>query len=436
MTSGARIFAVVMVALALRPAPVAAAAGLTMDDAVRVAFARNRDLIAAKLDVDTAATDVIAARMLPNPVVSYTLGNLVLGRGNNQMMGLAPGFFDQPVQTIAISQVIDVWAKRRARAQTAELGVEWRKWAAADAMRNIAHAVRSAFIEVLREQAERALAREVSARYAATTKLSRARFAAGDISEAELRKVELEAIRYDNAVIDADSQWDLARAQLAVLMGLPDATAIPPALPEEFALVVPGDNLSGADATTQLVDLALRRRPDVRAAQLDRARAAAQLVSARREAYPDIAIGPTYSHSGFTVSGDNPNVLGVGISLPLPIFDRNQASRARADVDIRRTENEAARLELVVRHEIADATRRERRARLLVGIYEGGMLKLSEDALRTAERLYHAGASSLLEFLEAQRTYLETRGQYLRTRHELRQASVDVAYVVAEGANP
>jgi cobalt-zinc-cadmium efflux system outer membrane protein len=420
-------------AVALHLAPCAGAAGLSMDDAVRVAFSRNRDLIAAKLDVDTATTDVIAARMLPNPVVSYTLSNLVLGRGNDQMMGLKPGFFDQPVQTIGISQVIDVWAKRRARTQTAELGVEFRKWVAADAMRNIAHAVRTAFIEVLREQAERALAREVAGRYAATTKLSRSRFAAGDISEAELRKVELEAIRYDNAVIDADSQWDLARAQLAILMGLADAAAIPTELPDDFALVVPGENLSAADAATQLVGLAMRRRPDVRAAQLDRARAAAQLVSARREAYPDIAIGPTYSHSGFTVSGDNPNVLGVGVSLPLPLFDRNQASRARADVDIRRADNEAARLELVVRHEIADATRRERRARQLVGIYEGGMLKLADDALRTAERLYHAGASSLLEFLEAQRTYLETRGQYLRTRHELRQASVDVAYVVAEG---
>lgn len=428
-----RVACVVAGFLVVGAAPVAAATGLSMDDAVRLALARNRDLVAVRLDIDAAATDVIAARMLPNPVASYSLGNLVVGRGNSQMMGLDPKFFDQPVQTVAISQVIDVWAKRRARTQAAELGVELRKLVAEDAIRTIAHAVRSAFIEVLREQAERALAREVAARYAATTKLSRSRFAAGDISEAELRKVELEAMRYGNAVIDADSQWDLARAQLAVLMGFADASVIPAELPEEFALAVPGSELPDTEAARQRVELALRSRPDVRAARMDRARAEAQRVSARREAYPDVAIAPTYAHSGFTVSGDNPNALGVSITVPFPIFDRNQASRARADVDIRRAENEEARLDLVVRHEVADATRRERRARQLVAIYEGGMLKLADDALRTAERLYHAGASSLLEFLEAQRTYLETRGQYLRTRHELRQASVDVAYVVAEG---
>ena len=415
----------------------AATAGeLTMDDAVRSTLARNRDIIAAKLQIDVAATDVIAARMRPNPVASYSVGNLVLGRGNDQDKMLRPGFFDQPVQSVGVSQVLDLWSKRQTRADAAQLGVEVQQWLAADAIRTIVHAVRSAFIEVLREQAERALAREVAQRYAATTKLSRARFAAGDISEAEVRKVELEGIRYENAVIDADSQWDLARTQLAVLMGLPDASTIPDVLVDDAVLPPSVESRladTKSDAAPNLVALALSRRPDLHAAQSERTRAASQLTATRREVYPDVSIAPTYTHSGFTASGDNPNVLGIGLSLPLPVFDRNQANAARARVDIQRSENEQARIDLVIHQEVADATRRDRRARQLVAIFEGGMLNRVEDALKTSERLYHAGASSLLDFLEAQRTYLETRGQYLRARHDLRQASVDVAYVVAEG---
>ena len=414
-----------------RDAP--ASPSLTMDDAVRLALARNRDIVSARLEIDVAATEIISARLLPNPTLGYSVGNLVLGSGNDQMRGLDPHFWSQPVQSVGISQVIDLWAKRRARTEVAELGTEQQRWVAADAIRTIVHAVRSAFIEVLREQGELALSREIAARYAGTVKLSRSRFAAGDISEAELRKVELEGIRFDNAVIDAETEWATARAGLALLLGLPDAAGLPAELPETFALLSPDERLAAPDAAEKLVALALERRPDVRATRVDARRASARQRSARRDAFPDVALGPTYTHSGFAVSGDNPNTLGLSVSVVLPVFDRNQAARARADLELRRAANDEARLGLVVRQEIADATRRERRSRRLVSTYEGGMLRLAEDALKTAERLYRAGASSLLEFLEAERTYLEIRGQYLRARHDLRQASVDVAFVVAEG---
>ena len=219
-------------------------------------------------------------------------------------------------------------------------------------------------------------------------------------------------------------------------MGLPDASTIPDVLVDDAVLPPSVESRladTKNDAGPNLVALALSRRPDLRAAQSERTRAESQLTATRREVYPDVSIAPTYTHSAFTASGDNPNVLGIGISVPLPVFDRNQANAARARVDIQRSENEQARIDLLIHQEVADATRRDRRARQLVAIFEGGMLNRVEDALKTSERLYHAGASSLLDFLEAQRTYLETRGQYLRARHDLRQASVDVAYVVAEG---
>ena len=114
---------------------------------------------------------------------------------------------------VGVCEIIDVWAKRGARAAPPSEGVEHRRLLVEDALREIVYAVRSAFADVLREQSERELARDVADRYAETVRLSQARFRAGDISEADLRKIELEAHRYQNDVIDAEMQLDLgARA--------------------------------------------------------------------------------------------------------------------------------------------------------------------------------------------------------------------------------
>jgi hypothetical protein len=149
------------------------------------------------------------------------------------------------VQTVGVTQVLDVWSKRGARARAAQEGVTRRRLLTEDALREIAYAVRSAFADVAREQEERDLAREVAKRYSDTVRLSQARYRAGDISEAELRKIELESIRYDNAVIDADMQWEVSRGRLAALLGLPSARALPgervqvPAARSPFDVVQP-----------------------------------------------------------------------------------------------------------------------------------------------------------------------------------------------------
>jgi cobalt-zinc-cadmium efflux system outer membrane protein len=426
-------------ALVLGGGGVARAAVLTSEQAVAIALARNHDAIAARLEIEGAELDVVQARIYPNPVASYGLGNIVLGKGNPQGMGLTPGAFDQKVQAVGLSQVLDIWAKHSAHARAASEGVTHRRWLTEDALREISYAVRSAFADVAREQNELDLAREVSKRYSETVRLSQARFRAGDISEAELRKIELESMRYDNAVIDAETQWDLARQRLAGLMGLPSAHDLP------GDRVVEPEGRPSFDANRLTAD-ALARRPDLLAAGAARVVAEAQLAAAKREIWPDLDLAATYTHSDFTVSGDNPNSLALSLSFPLPIFDRNQANVGRARLDMRRAENEGERLRLAVAREVLEAIRKAARAEQLLRIYEGaasgtaatatrdtgGMLSRAETALRVAEKSYKAGAVSLLELLEAQRTYLDTRGQYLRAVYDFRQAAIDVTHAVGE----
>jgi cobalt-zinc-cadmium efflux system outer membrane protein len=439
--------AVLALVIVVAAGGVAQAAELTAEQAVAVALQRNRDVIAARLEIEASELDAVAARIYPNPNFEYALGNLVLGSPNPQNGALpapSPGFFGQTVQTFGVSEIIDVWMKRSARIKAAERGIEHRRLLAEDALREIVYTVRSGFAETVREQEERQLAHDVADRYAQTIKISQSRFKAGDISEAELRKIELEGLRYQNDVIQADTELDVARGRLAALLNLASAAELP--------ALRPGPSEAASRPSFDLPRLtarALERRPDLRAAGAARVQADALVASAERDALPDITLGAAYTHSDFTVSGDNPNALALTLSLPLPLFDRNQANIGRARLDQRRADNDGERLRIAVARDVAEAVRKGTRATTMLAVYErpaggdvpgtptgtsdkGGMISRAETALRVAEKSYRAGAMSLIELLEAQRTYLDTQAQYLRALYDFRQATVDVSHAVGE----
>jgi cobalt-zinc-cadmium efflux system outer membrane protein len=401
---------------------------LTMDGAVQIAFRLNRDVVAARLDIEQAEYDKVAAGVYPNPVLNYQVGDLVLGRGNGQgrTPPVRPGFFSQPVQSIGVSELIDIWAKRHQRMQAAQQGIRYRRALLEDVLREVAYAVRSAYAEVLRQRSELQFALEVRDRYQQTVQLSHARFSAGEISESEFRKVELEGLKYENAVIDEQTQRDLAVQSLSAVMGLGATDELPDIF--EAAEVAPLSR-----TLTDLTSDAMKTRPDMRALAEGKRFASDILGAARREAYPDLTLGVSYTHSSFEVSGDNPNTLAVGISMPLPIFDRNQANIGRAQVDMKRFDNDRSRLNLQIQHEVAAAVRNLKRAETLLTLFgQGGMLERAETSLRVAEKSYKAGAVSLLEFLEAQRTFLEIHDEYLHAQYDQRRSEVDLMHALGK----
>src|SRR5262249_22812061 len=179
-----------------------------------------------------------------------------------------------------------------------------------------------------------------------------------------------------------------------------------------------------------LVESALRERPDLRAVRTARLKADAELRAANRDPWPDPSLGVAYTHDNFTISGDNPNTLALTLRFAIPLFDRNQAGIGRATAEVRRSENDEVKLGLLVQREVGEAVRRYERSRVLLDAFEGGMLERADLALRAAEKSYKVGAVSLLELLEAQRTYIDTRAQYLKTSYDYRQAEIDLVHAV------
>src|SRR5262249_55859583 len=175
--------------------------------------------------------------------------------------------------------------------RAADIGIELHRLRVEDALREIVFAVRAAFTDVIREQQERELSFFMKQRYDDTVKLALAKAAAGEISEIEGQKIELEGMKFKNALMDAETELDLARQPLAALMGLASAQelggpAVVPPAPRAPLVLEP------------LVQRALQERPDLRAARKGQAFADAMIASAEREAVPGHSPGATCTPSG------------------------------------------------------------------------------------------------------------------------------------------
>ena len=404
-------------------APSSGALSVSEEQAIALAIERSKELIAARLELETAQVERVAATLLANPELSYGLSNIVLPPANPQGVGLNPGPLDQTIHTLGISQVLDVWAKRHLRAEAADRGIEYATLKVKDALRDVTRAVRLAYAELVREQDEYALSTAARSRYDDTLRISRSRVEVGDISKTEFAKIELESLKYRSHELDAALQLDLARQNLGLLL------LLSPGQSDGLVVASPGRREVPLDVEA-LVTQALKDRPDLAAVQRERSRALSVLAYARRQAYPDPTVGLTYTRDRFVVSGDNPQSLGLSVSIPVPLFERNQAGIGHAQVDLRGAENAEARLVAEVRHEVEAAVRTAVRSKERIKLFEGGMLERAETSLRIAERSYQAGAVSLLELLEAQRTFLDVKSQYLETVFEHQQATIDLAHAV------
>lgn len=414
-----------------------------MPEALNWALSLQRQVVAARLEVDERAVETLAAKIWPNPEFSYSVNNLVLGAGNDQERDLRPRFAEQTIQSFGVSQAFDVWRRRWAKLQSAQTGVEEARCRLADMLREVAFATRSAFLTAAREEREYALAQRTAQQWQESARVMAVRLQAGDIAQTDLHKIELEAQRAHNAALGARQQWAQARAALAAQIGLVEPSLLPARLllperqmaPQPVAQKDPAAAPAPGFDAQALFAAAIKRRPDVLAAELAVTQAQKQQIVARREALPDITVGLAYGRSQFMISGDNPHTLGLSVSVPLPIADRNQVGRAQAQLALAQARNTVGLLRIEVQRALTTALHALERAQAgLVCFEAGGMLEKAERARAVAHRSLAQGAFSVLDVLEAERTALEVQAEHLAIEHALHQAQVELTYATAQEA--
>ena len=389
----ARLSMVVSLILALAGEACAQAAldRLTLDEAIDLATRENPVLRAKEFELRAVRANEVTAGLRPNPTASYSSEQFALGRATDAVQQ----------HTASLSQLIETGGKRQRRIESARAATQVTGYELADVRRQVVYQVRKAFTDILTARANLALAEQGLRTLDDVERLQRFRAERGDISELELLRIQVQRFAFERDAADARAALRAGAISLRAVLG-------PERVSENVDVV--GD-LTYRPLTQSREDLeaaAVANRPDVRAAEAARARARADYSLARANASWDFAPMVEYQRIGAD------NTIGFGISMPLRLFDRNQGeiARTRAEMDRADATRDATVLQAVTEVNAALATLATQadKLRLLRDIY----LPKAQQARDTVEFAYRRGGVSLLDFLDAQRTYRETALEQLR----------------------
>lgn len=399
----ASLVGLVLAGLAWLPCPATsqqALRPLTLEDARAAARAGSPDLAAARAAVDAASARARQAGALTNPTLSYAYEQTAAG-GQRNSQSIA-----------ALEQPLEVTGVRGARHDAARL----RREAAEAALRavegQVTFEVTRAYALAQAADERMALAERAAAAFDRAQRMTGERLAAGDVSGYEARRIRLESARYAALRAEAALGRRTAFVALAALVGAPaDSLVLPPLAPPQSPPAVPAG--IGRDS---VLTLALRRRPDLLAAEREAAAAAADARAAGRERIPVpvASAGWKTERAGVRLDG-----FVAGIALPLPFWDRRggAVSAARADARRRGAEVEMVRRRVV--REAEEALAALHAAQEEVARLGPALGPEARAALNAAESAYTEGEIALVEWLDAVRAYHEAESVFVTLQAEV-----------------
>ncbi len=393
-------------------------ATLDLDRALSLFRARGFDLLIADAAVAAAEGDLASAGAVANPSLSVGYGRSLYFGGCADSSGQptacpsVPGLWSASVSDqAALSDALS--GKRGLRQDVARAALRAAKGSRADAQRVLESQVRQQFVQALIAVEALRVARDVAKVSKMMFELTETRFRVGSVSEADLARMDTARLESDQAVDAALGNLRAARFALAFLLGVrgkvPDFEVQGPQLLHGAAL--PG--LEGAGRET-LLERAFQARPDLAAARDQAARAEASLRLSRRQRLPDIALSLAYSQQGTGTSAVTPPTFSLGLSAPLPLFYQQQGEIQKAEADLETQRLQVARLQAALVSDVETAWSGYVTSARQVRRMEGGLLASAHRARELVLVQYQKGAASLLDYLDAQRTYAAISAEYLQ----------------------
>jgi cobalt-zinc-cadmium efflux system outer membrane protein len=364
-------------------------AGITLAQAVTMARAANPDAILARLRVDSAHGEARIARALP---------------------GVAAATIPQVPYQYSLSLPLDLGPQRYFRTRAASQGTRAAVSDSADIARQVTFAARQLFYDVLLAETQRDIAREQQGIFRQLLAADSARLRYGDAPSRDVVKSEIELARADAALTRADASVHAARLALQLVLG----TARPDtAFAISGALELAGTDLT-ADSVAAIVARAASARPDLRAARERTAQSEALYHGAQVDVLPVPVTSLVYQNAPFS-NGSN-YALGLGFQLPLLYWYGGERERARAG--LQSAEANERRTRAQVDNDVQTAIDAYFAARVLAHRYAGGLMARAQTALETQRYAYQSGAASLLELIDAIRTYADVRSDYAQSLHD------------------
>jgi cobalt-zinc-cadmium efflux system outer membrane protein len=362
---------------------------ISLDDAIRLALQHNHTLQAARTTIEQSKDEEITAYLRPNPALFGDWDYLPL---------FAPSsfngtYFNQSTEVdLGLSYLIERGKKRQRRLQAAKDQTAQTTSLVSDNERTLTFQVATLFINVQLAQSTLELAQKDLESYQKTVDLNNLRYEKGAISEDDKLKIELQLLQFQN---------DVAQAELAKVQGLSDLRnqlgyeSVPPDydIAGEFEYHKVQGNLEDLQLK------AMQQRPDLKAATQGVTAATSQYQLAKADGKQDVTVQGNYTHTGGI------NGASMAASIPLAIFNRNQGEIARTKVVITQSQEQEKAANNQVMTDVRDAYENLQTNDKIVLLYRSGYLDRAQKDRDISEYAYQRGAVSLLDFLDAERSY-------------------------------
>lgn len=381
---------------------------LTLATAIELAILGHSDIAIAQRELAALEADASQAALLPNPTVEF------LQEGQDR---------ENRSTTVQIAIPVELSGKRAARRDVAMIEVDvGRQVLSATRTKVRAEAV-AVFYELYLAGERVRLARASAASAAGSSEAASRRVIAGKISPVEETRARVAEAAVQIELVQARRDWEEARLRMTAMWrdgGASFDTVAEPAEPLPALPSLP-DLASRIDSSPALAKARL---------EVERRQAMARLEQARR--VPDLSLLVGSKREG----PDNRRQTILGLSLPLPLFDRNQGAVLASLRRSAKARDELAGAAVTLRTDMARAHARLAAALQEVAIIQSDILPGAQSAADAAAKGFDLGKFSFLEVLDAQRTLFYSKSQYVKAVAEAHRAAAEIAGAVDQEVRP
>lgn len=376
---------------------------------------KNFNIQVAKTQVEGAKADTLSAARRPNPELTYSINTIGAGRDHRYLNGSD--------HVIHIDQTFERGDKRELRMKSADLMLHASEADYKSIERISRTQLYQLYYQVHLSQDKLKISEDNASLYEKTLEVSQLRFKAGDISAAELSRLDLDKLRADNEVIQAKNNLKQAQIDLAIYIG------------EELNATI----IEASDPWPNLAEkvyqnpVNIENRPDVKAATLRLNAADTNLELALALKKRDVTIGAQIEHNSLDFES---NTVGVGVSIPLMTGYGFEGEIARAVSDKKLAETDLERIKAQAISEVNKARGDLKTAEARVIHYDDNLLKEADKVLQSAEFAYKQGAQSVMDLLDARRTYKMTQLEAMSARADYATALSAWLLLTRESESP
>jgi outer membrane protein, heavy metal efflux system len=386
---------------------------ITLDQAIQMALDHNHSLLATRTTVQQNEAEEITANLRPDPVLLGDVQYLPIF----QPINFTADYIDNSAEfDLGVSYLFERGKKRQHRLQAARDTTAVSRAQVSDTERAVEYNVATDFINVELAESTLELADQDLKSFQNTVDITQARYKAGEIGLDDFLKMKLQMLQF---------QTDVSQAKLARIQGLSDMRQLLgyESVSADYDVASSFDYQPMTAGIEDLQAMALKSRPDLQAAQLSVAAANSQFQLQKSIGKRDITAQINYSHVS------DINDIALYGSIQLPVFDRNQGEIKRTGFAITQAQEQQIYTNGQVLTDVRDAWEGLHANDEIVGLYRTGYIDEAQQSRDITEYAYRHGAASLLDFLDAERSYRATQlgyrqalASYLLSLEQLREA--------------